>query len=94
MILTPGHTSGSVSVWLPQSGPDGQGELIAGDLLMGGGLGGLVARRQPRLPYFYDDEAITRQSIDKILSLPVTRVFVGHGGPLDATAIRRVFGKT
>ena len=50
------------------------GELIAGDLLMGGGLGGLVAPRQPRLPYFYDDLEPTRQSIDRILALPLPRL--------------------
>ncbi|HEX4147233.1 MAG TPA: MBL fold metallo-hydrolase [Pirellulales bacterium] len=92
LIATPGHTAGSLSVWLPESGEQGAGELIAGDLLMGGGLGGLVTPRQPRLPYFYDDLDVTRQSIDRILKLPLHRVYVGHGGPLSADDIRRTFG--
>jgi glyoxylase-like metal-dependent hydrolase (beta-lactamase superfamily II) len=92
VIATPGHTPGSVSVWLPESGHHGGGELVAGDLLMGGGLGGLVARRQPRLPYFYDDLETTRQSLAKILSLPLGRMYVGHGGPLEGQAVRKAFG--
>jgi glyoxylase-like metal-dependent hydrolase (beta-lactamase superfamily II) len=92
LIATPGHTAGSLSVWLPECGEQGAGELIAGDLLMGGGLGGYVSRRQPRLPYFYDDLAGTQESIKRILTLPLRRVYVGHGGSLDADEIRRTFG--
>jgi hydroxyacylglutathione hydrolase len=92
LIATPGHTAGSLSVWLSECGEHGAGELIAGDLLMGGGLGGLIAPRRPRLPYFYDDRDVTLASIKKILSLAPRRVYVGHGGPLDAADIRRTFG--
>jgi hydroxyacylglutathione hydrolase len=91
LIATPGHTAGSLSVWLPESGEHGAGELIAGDLLMGGGLGGYIGRRKPRLPYFYDDHDVTLASIKKILALPLRRVYVGHGGPLAAADIRRAF---
>ena len=91
LIATPGHTAGSLSVWLPECGQDGAGELIAGDLLMGGGLGGLVARHRPRLPYFYDDPDVTLASIKKILAFAPRRVYVGHGGPLDCEDIRRAF---
>jgi glyoxylase-like metal-dependent hydrolase (beta-lactamase superfamily II) len=91
IIATPGHTAGSVSVWLPESGHEGAGELIAGDLLMGGGLGGLITPRRPRLPYFYDDLAVSRSSIQKILALPLHRVYVGHGGPLNGADVRREF---
>ncbi|HEY1786475.1 MAG TPA: MBL fold metallo-hydrolase, partial [Pirellulales bacterium] len=93
LIATPGHTSGSLSVWLPESGEHGAGELIAGDLLMGGGLGGYLGHRRPRLPYFYDDPDVTRESIRRVLSLAPRRVYVGHGGPLAADDIRRTFGK-
>ncbi len=86
IISTPGHTAGSISVFLSS------GELLAGDLLLGGYLGGHVAPADPGLPYFLEDLAQTRQSIRQILELPLTRVHVGHGGPLEPAAIRRVFG--
>jgi hydroxyacylglutathione hydrolase len=85
VISTPGHTPGSVSVWLPT------GELIAGDLLMGGYLGGYVLSAVPGYPYFLDDLQQTRQSIRKISELAITKVYVGHGGPLRPDAIRKRF---
>ncbi|HTU27237.1 MAG TPA: MBL fold metallo-hydrolase, partial [Pirellulales bacterium] len=82
VITTPGHTPGSVSVWLPECGEHGAGEAIVGDLLMGGSLG-LFGRHRPRLPYFYDDLSASRASIDRVLSLAPLRIHVGHGGPLE-----------
>jgi hydroxyacylglutathione hydrolase len=87
IVHTPGHTPGSISVLL--SG----GELLAGDLLLGGYLGGHIAPQRPGLPYFLDDLQQTRRSIQEILALPLTRVYVGHGGPLEPEAIRQAFGE-
>jgi hydroxyacylglutathione hydrolase len=87
IVFTPGHTPGSISVFL--SG----GELLAGDLLLGGYLGGHIAPQRPGLPYFLDDLAQTKRSIREILALPLTRVYVGHGGPLEPAAIRQTFGE-
>jgi len=87
IIATPGHTAGSVSVLLPSQ------ELIAGDLLMGGFLGGFVFSGVPGYPYFLDDIEQTHESIRKIIDLDVAQVHVGHGGPLSAAAIRRRFAR-
>ena len=87
IIATPGHTPGSISLLLPS------GDLLAGDLLLGGWLGGHVARSRPGLPYFYDDPDETHRSIQAVLELPLARVHVGHGGPLDPVAMRRALAK-
>jgi glyoxylase-like metal-dependent hydrolase (beta-lactamase superfamily II) len=87
VIWTPGHTAGSVSILLAD------GELIAGDLLMGGYAGGYVRPSVPGYPYFLDDLGQTHASIEKILSLPLSRVHVGHGGPLAPAAIRNRFAR-
>ena len=83
IVSTPGHTPGSISLLLPS------GDLLAGDLLLGGYLGGHVAPAQPGLPYFLDDREQMRDSIRRILRLPLTRVYVGHGGPLEPEDVRR-----
>lgn len=48
---TPGHTPGSVSIALDA------GEIIVGDVLMGGHVGGRLRPRTPREPYFTDGTA-------------------------------------
>jgi glyoxylase-like metal-dependent hydrolase (beta-lactamase superfamily II) len=85
ILATPGHTAGSISVLLDE------GDLLAGDLLMGGFLGGYVQERTPGLTYFIDDLEQNLASIRTVLELPITTVFVGHGGPLDPVQIRRWF---
>ncbi len=85
VIETPGHTAGSVSVWLPG------GEAIVGDVMMGGHLGGAFRTGVPRYHYFAEDLGRVRESIGKILDLSPKRIYVGHGGPLDPGAVRRRF---
>ncbi len=85
VVATPGHTAGSVSVFIEG------GELIAGDLLMGGMLGGYLQAREPELTYFIDDLPQNLASIQAILDLPIQTVYTGHGGPLDVNQIRRRF---
>jgi hydroxyacylglutathione hydrolase len=84
MIATPGHTPGSISLLLDS------GELLAGDLLLGGYLGGHVAGGRPGWPYFLEDRAQSLASVRTILELPLSKVYVGHGGPLAPADIRRV----
>jgi hydroxyacylglutathione hydrolase len=77
IIGTPGHTAGSVSVLTDE------GDVIVGDLLMGGYLGGRLWPRRPGFHYFADDLETVKTSIRKLLDLHPRRIFVGHGGPLE-----------
>ena len=85
VVDTPGHTAGSVSVWLPGE------EVIVGDVMMGGHMGGAFRPGVPRYHYFAEDLGRVRESIDKILDLSPKRIYVGHGGPLDPETVRRRF---
>lgn len=85
VLATPGHTEGSVTVLL-----DG-GEAVAGDLVVGGYLGGLLAPGVPGYPYFLEDLAELRSSVRKLLRHSPSRVYVGHGGPLRGDDVRKRF---
>ncbi len=87
IIFSPGHTAGSISVVLENN------EAIAGDLMMGGYLGGQFFPGLPGYPYFADDLNTLRASIKKLMGLSVSRVYVGHGGPLEPRAIIRRFSR-
>jgi glyoxylase-like metal-dependent hydrolase (beta-lactamase superfamily II) len=76
IVSTPGHTAGSISVLTAGH------EIIVGDLLMGGFLGGRLFPHRPQYHYFADDLAVVRQSIQKVLALKPRLIHVGHGGPL------------
>ena len=81
VVFTPGHTAGSISVLLEG------GLAIAGDLMVGGYLGGYLFPRRPGYHYFADDVAAVRQSIKKLMDNGATTVFVAHGGPLERQVI-------
>ncbi|MHB1035076.1 MAG: MBL fold metallo-hydrolase [Pirellulales bacterium] len=85
IVATPGHTDGSISILLDS------GDAVVGDLLMGGYLGGKVLPRRPGCSYFANDPALVRQGIVRLLDLGARRLFVGHGGPLDAERVRKRF---
>jgi hydroxyacylglutathione hydrolase len=88
IIPTPGHTAGSVSVLMAG------GDAIVGDLIMGGYLGGRIFPRLPTYHYFAEDFALLKVSITKLLAdYAPARIYVGHGGPLNAQAIKRRLGK-
>lgn len=82
IIPLPGHSAGSVGVLLPD------GALIAGDLLRGGYLGGRIRPHLPLPPFFLEDQAALRRSVERALALPLTRIYVGHGGPLSPADVR------
>lgn len=82
VVMTPGHTAGSVSVLLAG------GEAIVGDVLMGGFMGGTFQASKPNLHYFAEDASQVRRSIDFLLAQPVHTLYVGHGGPLALDAVR------
>jgi glyoxylase-like metal-dependent hydrolase (beta-lactamase superfamily II) len=81
ILYTPGHTPGSISV-LTDSG-----ELIAGDLIAGPLLG--VIHQWPANPPFHYDRNLNLASLDAVLALDPTVVYVGHGGPLNPSRVRR-----
>ena len=85
ILHTPGHTAGSLSILLPG------GELIVGDLMMGSLLGGSLFPSRPRLPYYADDLANLHASIQKVLSHNPHTIYPGHGGPLQAIAVKAYF---
>lgn len=85
VVFTPGHTAGSISVLLAS------GDAIVGDLMMGGILDGNLFPSKPNYHYFADDLAQVKTSIKKLLDLRAKRFYPGHGGPLDAEAVRNRF---
>jgi glyoxylase-like metal-dependent hydrolase (beta-lactamase superfamily II) len=69
VLHTPGHTQGSVSLWIPS-----ERKLVAGDTLFAGSIG------RTDLPGG-DGRQILRSIHDKLLPLPEeTTVIPGHGG--------------
>ena len=85
IVHTPGHTPGSLTVLFED------GRAIAGDLMMGGALGGLYHATEPGYHYFAEDFAELRRSIRKLLDRGAKTIFLGHGGPLDGARARERF---
>jgi hydroxyacylglutathione hydrolase len=78
---TPGHSEGSMSIAFDN------GDMIIGDLLMGGMLGGTFFPHDPGFHYFIQSREQMHRSIRAVLSLDAQRYLVGHGGPFTKTAI-------
>ena len=76
ILLTPGHTKGSISILF-----DNQ-DVIIGDLMMGGILGGALFGTRPNYHYFIDDLDDLHASMKKIFGMKPSTLYVGHGGPL------------
>jgi glyoxylase-like metal-dependent hydrolase (beta-lactamase superfamily II) len=85
VVHTPGHTPGSISVLFED------GRAIAGDLMMGGALGGLYHADEPGYHYFAENLPELRRSIRKLLDFGAKTIFLGHGGPLEAARVRERF---
>ena len=85
IMHTPGHTSGSISVLTAA------GEMIVGDLLMGGWFGGWLFPTRPGLHYYADDLPKLHASIRKVLAASPSVIHPGHGGPLDPANVARRF---
>jgi hydroxyacylglutathione hydrolase len=75
---TPGHTPGSVSLFLSN------GEAIVGDLLRGP----LLGRGSPRWPFMADDLGEARRSIARVLDRQPRRIWTSHGGPFTGDEVR------
>lgn len=74
ILLTPGHTSGSISVMLDS------GEAFVSDLIMGGFFG-KIRPRHPNLPPFEIDRSYIKSSVKHVLEQNPTVIYPGHGGP-------------
>lgn len=77
-VRLPGHTPGSIALLLDS------GEAIAGDVVRGGYMGGRLAQQRPMTHYFHEDRSQARGAVRALLQWGARRVYVGHGGPLDA----------
>ena len=74
IVSTPGHTPGSLVVLLPH------GDAIVGDLMRG-----TIGRpHAPARHFFHDDCAAAEAHLAPLIARGVKRLYVGHGGPLDA----------
>jgi len=85
VLHTPGHTPGSISILFED------GRAIAGDLMMGGSLGGAVHPFDPGYHYYAEDLGEVRRSIRKLLDRGAKTIYLGHGGPLEAGRVRERF---
>jgi glyoxylase-like metal-dependent hydrolase (beta-lactamase superfamily II) len=85
IMFTPGHTAGSISVLTEDA------QMIVGDLIFGGCLGGWLFPTRPGLHYFADDLLQLHASIAKVLAASPSIIHPGHGGPLDPLAVARRF---
>ena len=85
VLHTPGHTPGSISVLFED------GRAVAGDLMMGGALGGAWHALDPGYHYYAEDLSELRRSIRKLLDRGAKTIYLGHGGPLEATRVRDRF---
>jgi len=71
VIHTPGHASGGIALYAPQ-----EKFLISGDALWDGDLGVLTLRIEGSNSLF-----VALQTLERLSSLDVERVFPGHGPP-------------
>jgi hydroxyacylglutathione hydrolase len=82
ILETPGHTPGSVSVRLSD------GQCLIADLVRGS----FIAQNHPARHLFADDADEGRRSIEKLLTLPLTRLHPGHGYSFGKADLARRFG--
>jgi hydroxyacylglutathione hydrolase len=81
VITTPGHTPGSLSVFLEG------GCVLVGDLM----FGGFIRRKAPDFPPLGYDRQVIMNSIKKVLDLNPKIIYAGHGGPFTVDSVRRRF---
>jgi hydroxyacylglutathione hydrolase len=79
VIPTPGHTPGSVSVFL------GNGDALVGDLIFPS-----IPSEKPGLPFWADDIDAVKRSIAIIRARRPGKVHTGHGGPFSADDIEKM----
>lgn len=82
ILVTPGHTHGSISVMLDS------GEAFVGDLIMGGFFG-KIRRRRPNLPPFEIGRSTIKDSTRHVLEQNPSVIYPAHGGPFDPKDVLR-----
>lgn len=87
IVFTSGHTKGSISILF------GNNEMIIGDVMMGGFMGGNLFASRPTYHYFYNNLDEIKSSIKKIVNLKPAKMYVGHGGPLLLADVRKRFSE-
>lgn len=83
MIPVGGHTPGSYVVLLDD------GDAVVGDLIRGGFASGRIHPGYPLRHYFTEDRPANRAAVQRVLAHDPAHIFVGHGGPLATTDVRR-----
>ena len=87
--LTPGHTPGSLVV-LVEDGTAGRAAIV-GDLARGGMMNGRLRAHVPHRHYFHENAQRAEAAAVALLGEGVGRFHVGHGGPIEAGALRSRF---
>jgi hypothetical protein len=62
------------------------GDALVGDMVSGGYLGGAVRPEEPTRHYFHDDCRAAESHLAELVNGGTKRLFLGHGGPVDAAA--------
>lgn len=84
----PGHTPGSLVITLPGN------VVLAGDVILGGSMNGALWPHRPQVHYFQDDAQANWCNVERLLARGARQLFVGHGGPCSADAVRSWLTKT
>lgn len=80
IMLTPGHTAGSISILLPD------GSCIVGDLLMRGLRAG-----SPSYPWFAEDLFQVQESLRRVVAAGATTLLPAHGKPFSVADLQEAF---
>jgi glyoxylase-like metal-dependent hydrolase (beta-lactamase superfamily II) len=81
----PGHTPGTQAVVL------GGRIAFAGDMILGGRLGGALSPGSPGEPYFQADPAANHRDLQVLVDRGVQLFLLGHGGPVTRSAVVAAF---
>jgi hydroxyacylglutathione hydrolase len=79
--LMPGHTSGSLVVWI------GAHDVIAGDVMLGGAWGDTYDPARASEHFYQDDVRVNHCNVERLLAAGAERFYVGHGGPIRRAAV-------
>jgi glyoxylase-like metal-dependent hydrolase (beta-lactamase superfamily II) len=83
VVLTSGHTEGSLSVTLSNR------DALVSDLVASGILlGGIAMRGRPKPPPFEDDARMVAEELKRLIDMGMETFYLGHGGPLNAQQVR------